>query len=106
MTDLIPDPAALAVPLALGAAAGVALGLALFGGLWLTVRGLSAARRPGLALALSSLVRLGLVALALAALARFHPAALGGAVAAMLATRMAMTRRLAPARRRAARTGD
>jgi F1F0 ATPase subunit 2 len=109
MTEPFADPAglsALAAPLALGAAAGAGLGLLLYGGLWWTVRRLATARRPGAALALSTVLRLGLVALALAGLARIEPAALAGAVVGLIAVRLVLIRRLAPAPRPPAAAGD
>lgn len=51
-----------AVPrLALSFLAGCALGVFYFGGLWLTVRRLAAAKRPALLLAGSFLLRIGLL---------------------------------------------
>jgi F1F0 ATPase subunit 2 len=79
---------------ALGLAAGVGLGALAFGGLWWTVRRLTRQRRPHLVLVLSSVVRLGLVAVALAGLARLGLGPLAGGVVGLIGVRLVLTRRL------------
>jgi F1F0 ATPase subunit 2 len=80
--------------MAIAGVAGAAVGLAHFAGLWLTVRSLATARRPGLVVAASAMARLLVTAGALAWLAqaggwRWVVAALVGFVGA----RQAVVRR-------------
>lgn len=80
--------------LALGVAVGVVCGLAYFGGLTVTVVRLPTARHPGLLAAGSLLVRLALVAVVLAALARWaQPAALAWAAIGIVVARTWLLRR-------------
>lgn len=79
-----------------GLAVGSGLGVLFFGGLWLTVRRLPRARRPGLLAAGSFLARLLLVGAGLWWVARGGGWALAAALAALLAARELLRRALAP----------
>ena len=74
----------------LGALAGLALGLAYFGGLWWTVRRVSTWRRPERALLASFVVRAMLVLPAFVALALQGPGPLLAALAGFLLARVAL----------------
>lgn len=78
------------------ALAGGALGLLYFGGLWLTVRRVPTARRPGLLVAASFLGRLAAAGAGFGLLAARGPLALAAALAAFLGVRLALVRRLGP----------
>ena len=80
------------VMLVAGAAAGAAVGLVFFGGLWWTSRRLTETGRPALLVSLSLLGRLLLVAVVLVLLARVGALLLLGAVAGLLAMRLVLTR--------------
>ncbi len=92
MTDALPW-------LALGLAAGLALGGASYAGLWWTVRRAPRARRPGRLLALSALARGAALLAGLVALAAASPWALGAALAGVLIARTVATWIVAPAPR-------
>lgn len=83
--------------LAVGLAAGAALGAVYFLGLWWTLRRLPGARRPGLRLLASFTLRGALVVAAFAALARWGALALVVALGGFLLARLAVTRALGPA---------
>lgn len=70
-----------------GLVAGSVLGVIVFGGLRLTATRLTGARFPALVLVGSAIARLGVVTVALVALARFDPMALVSAVAGMMLVR-------------------
>lgn len=74
-----------------GAAVGFALGALHFVGLWWTLARMPRARRPGMWLAASTLVRLALVALVLSLLARLGLGWLAGALVGFIAARFAAT---------------
>lgn len=82
--------------LSLGLAAGAALGGLYLMGLWWTVRRLGRAARPGLLLAASLAVRLGLLLGGLWWLADGHWQRLAAAVAGFVVVRALLVRRLAP----------
>jgi F1F0 ATPase subunit 2 len=83
-------------PALLGAVLGVAVGIAFFGGLALTVARLPDTSRPGLLMAGSLLLRLAAVAAALLAIAhRLPPAGLLGAAFGVLVARTLLVRRAA-----------
>lgn len=98
MTDVVPA-------LALGAAAGLALGVGHFAALWWTVRRALRARRPAVWMAASAVVRGAVVLAGFAALARIGAWPLLGALAGFLVARAGMLRTLArpPARPAAGR---
>lgn len=79
---------------AASALAGATLGLLFFGGLWLTVRRVPEARRPGLLMAGSFLVRVGLLAAGLLLLARAGAAHLLAGLLGVLVARTLLVRRL------------
>jgi F1F0 ATPase subunit 2 len=85
---------------ATGALAGLALSAANHLALWWTVRRVAGSRRPARLLALSSLVRLALVAAGLAVLAWASPWALIGAAGGFLSGRTIAIARVAPPRPR------
>ncbi|NDY41612.1 ATP synthase subunit I [Dissulfurirhabdus thermomarina] len=89
-------------PLALSAAAGALIGAAFFGGLWLTLRRLPGARRPGLLAAASYALRLGLAVAGFAAVSGGRWDRLAACLAGFVAARIAMARRLGPGREREA----
>lgn len=76
--------------------AGGSLGLLYFGGLWLTVRRVPAARRPALLVAASFLGRLAAAGGGFGILAARGPLALAAALAAFLGVRLVLVRRLGP----------
>jgi len=84
---------------------GSVLGLAYFGGLWLTVRRLPSSPRPGRLWGLSFAFRLALLLLGVWPMllqARVTPLAPFVGIAAILLMRLLLTRRLAPQRDRRA----
>jgi F1F0 ATPase subunit 2 len=78
--------------LALGAVAGVAVGLLFFGGLWWTAQRLAVTDRPAVLTAASLLLRMGVLAAVLVVLARSDVLLLVGAVAGLVAARLGLTR--------------
>jgi F1F0 ATPase subunit 2 len=74
--------------LALSAAAGAALGIFYFGGLWLTVQRLSSARHPGLLILSSFLVRMAVLLALLYWLAAGHFTRLLAAMGGLIAMRL------------------
>lgn len=76
--------------LLLGLFAGVALGLAYFGGLWWTLGRVATWRRPQRALLTSFVVRALLVLPAFVALALHGPASLAAALVGFVAARVAL----------------
>lgn len=83
--------------LAVGLAAGAALGGLYLMGLWWTVRRMARTSRPGLLLAASLAVRLGLLLGGLWWLADGHWQLLAAAVAGFALVRAVLVRRLGPA---------
>lgn len=83
--------------LAVAAATGVAVGVVYFGGLWLTVRRLPTARRPALLTLASFLARAAAAGLGFVVLPGDGPLRLLVALAAVLAVRSTLVRRLGPA---------
>lgn len=84
------EPLPLLLNLAIGCAAGIALGAVFFGGLWLTARRLVASPHPGL-LALSSLVgRITVLGFGMFLVAQFGAAALITATCGILIVRQWM----------------
>jgi F1F0 ATPase subunit 2 len=77
-------------------AGGAVLGLLYFGGLWVTVRRLPAARHPGLLMLASFLVRTALVGAGFVALLAGEPLRLAVALVAFLAVRILLVRRVRP----------
>jgi len=86
-----------AVLLSLAFGAGLVLGLVYFGGLWLTVRHLPRARRPGLLSVASLVVRLGLTLVAFYLVMGGRWERLLVALAGFLVMRTILVRRLGPA---------
>lgn len=82
--------------LALALVAGLALGFVYFGGLWLTVRRVPRSRNPQLLVFGSFVLRLGVTVAALVLLARVHWQLALAAMAALVATRIVLVRRLRP----------
>jgi F1F0 ATPase subunit 2 len=80
-------------PLLLGVVVGIGAGAAFFGGLALTVARLPDARRPGLLVVASLLLRLALIAATLLVLARWlTPGGVFGAALGVLIARTVMLR--------------
>lgn len=94
-----------ALPLALGAATGLALGVGHFAGLWWTVRRALRARRPAVWMAASAVVRGAVVLAGFAGLARIGAWPLLAALAGFLVARAGTLRTLGrpPARPAASR---
>lgn len=85
------------IALVLGVGAGVVLGGLYFGALWLTVRRIPDARRPGLLVAGSYAVRLGVLGVGLVAVVRGGGApSLMGALLGLLVIRQLMVARVGP----------
>ena len=82
--------------LALALAAGAAIGAFYFGGLWLTVRRVPGSRRPALLTFGSFALRAAVAVAAMVWIARAHWQLLLAAMAAFVAVRVAVTRRLRP----------
>jgi F1F0 ATPase subunit 2 len=82
----------------LGVAVGGAVGLVFFGGLWWTTQRLTTSSHPGLLMSVSLLGRLGVLAVVMIVLARIDVALLVGAMAGLVATRIALTRAAARGR--------
>ena len=82
----------------LGLAAGGAVGLVFFGGLWWTTQRLTTSSHPGLLMSVSLLGRLAVLAVVLILLARLDVALLAGAMTGLVATRIALTRAAARGR--------
>jgi len=80
--------------LLLGLAAGAALGMFHFGGLWYTVRQVEPERAVGRRLVVSFVARFAVTALGFWFLARLHPLALLGALGGMLLARALIRRRV------------
>lgn len=78
--------------LVLGCVAGLALGLLFFGGLWWTTQRLATSSRPALVVSVSLLVRTGVLAFALVALARSQVGLLVGAVVGIVIARIGLTK--------------
>lgn len=86
-----------AINLVLAAFAGLALGLFYFGGLWYTVRRLSAARRPWLLVLGSYVVRLVVTVVGMYLVMAGDWKRLVACLAGFLLARIVLTRRLGPA---------
>ena len=87
------------IALGWGALAGLLLSGASHATLWWTVRRFPRSRRPARLLALSSIARIALVAVGLAALAWTSPWALAGGAAGFLVARTVAIARASPERR-------
>jgi F1F0 ATPase subunit 2 len=83
--------------IALGLAAGAAAGVVHFGGLWLTVKRLPAARRPHLLMLASFAVRAALVVAVMLAMSYVDWQALVAAFAALILARVVLVRKLGSA---------
>lgn len=94
------------VALALGAAAGLALGWLYFAGLWWTVQRVPHARRAGVLLMVSFLVRTAFTVAGLLVVLRLGPAALVAALVAFVAARWLATRGPVALTRTEPRSGD
>jgi F1F0 ATPase subunit 2 len=88
--------------LALGAAAGLALGWLYFVGLWWTVQRVPHARRAGALLMVSFLLRAAVTVAGLLLVLRLGPAALVAALVGFVAARWLATRGAVPGPRRRA----
>lgn len=80
------------IPATVGLVVGVAIGTGFFGGLWWTAHRLVTARRPAVLAPLSLLTRMAALALVLALMGSLGPAWLLGALAGVVAARVALTR--------------
>ncbi|MCQ8130986.1 ATP synthase subunit I [Methylomonas rivi] len=87
---------AIAAEWLMAASVGIMLGCVYFGGLWLTIRQMPHSRQPGLAMLVSLLIRLALVALGLYLLADGHWQRYAAALAGLLIARWWWIRRIAP----------
>ena len=78
--------------LVIGFLSGAVLGSAFFGALWWTVRGLPASERATRRMVSSFVIRLGLLAVGLALVARLGPLEILAALAGLLAARSLLIR--------------